>query len=41
MIKYTFGNCNVCRKYTALKDGRCADCNKKFNIDDILKLFKG
>lgn len=28
--KYTFGKCNSCGKNTALKNGVCAKCCKKF-----------
>lgn len=40
---FTIGECKVCRRSTALKDGVCADCQKKSpDIPDIFKdIFRG
>ena len=38
---YEFGYCEVCNKYTHLKNKLCIDCNDK-DLPDIIKdLFKG
>jgi predicted ATP-dependent serine protease len=37
MSKYSFGKCIDCGKLSALKDGRCNDCNEKTDIPEFLK----
>ena len=40
---YTFGKCNICKKYLPLKNGKCMACNKKPEGDmpDFLRdIFK-
>ena len=44
MAEYTIGDCKVCNKYGALKDGKCKDCQYFDNgmgiVPDFLsKLF--
>jgi len=41
MDKYTLDKCCECGQYKALKNGKCADCDKKLEIPDFFKdLFK-
>ena len=38
---YTFGQCNLCNKYTQLKNGLCINCNDTNGLPEVLKdLFR-
>jgi len=37
MENFTLGKCSYCKKYKALKDNVCAECNAKIEIPDFLK----
>lgn len=34
---YTFGKCNQCGQYKALKNNVCARCNNKNKLPDFMK----
>ena len=38
--QYTIGTCEICGKTTALKDGKCEECNKKELPDWFNNLFR-
>jgi len=39
--EYKIGECNKCRDFTCLKNGKCIDCQKEIEIPDFLKeIFK-
>ena len=37
MNEYTFGKCLGCDENKALKNGRCAECDKRNDLPDCLK----
>jgi hypothetical protein len=41
MDNYTFDKCAICNKYTALKNGICADCKNDNPLPDFFEnLFR-
>lgn len=37
MDNYSFGQCGICHKDKALKDGVCQECKEKCDMPDFMK----